>query len=60
MFDLATIKHMNTPKQVAKSRKLALAMNCPDSQKSRPCDHTRKTPPTCGHGACFSKWNRAV
>ena len=60
MFDLATIKHMNSPKEVAKSRKRALAMNKPDTQKSRQCDHTRKTPPTCGHHECNDRWNRAV
>lgn len=60
MFDLKTIVHMNKPKQVAKSRKLAMAMNCPDTQKSRQCDHTRKTPPTCGHHECFERWNRLI
>jgi hypothetical protein len=60
MFALEVIKHMNKPAQVAKSRKLALVMNAQDTQKSRQCDHTRKTPPFCGHGKCFDKWNRAV
>lgn len=64
MFDLKTIVHMNKPKQVARSRAIALAMNKGDTQKSRcpkdPCDHTRKTPPVCGHGKCFDRWNRAV
>ena len=35
MHSLEVIRHMNSPKQVAKSRKLALAMNRPDTQKSR-------------------------
>ena len=59
MFDLAAIIHQNKPAQVRRARKLALAMNCVGG-KSKQCNHTRKTPPTCGHSECFYRWNRAV
>lgn len=60
MFDLETIKHMNKPAQVRKQQALARAMNKADTQKSRQCVTSRKTPPTCGHQTCFDKWNRFI